>query len=552
MLNSSKSTFLQIAVFFIGFLLFLNVAKAQQKIEKWSRFELVLNHPNPEESFSKVKISARFYNTDTCFVVPGFYDGNNQYKIRFMPNETGPWSYTTTCNIPALNNKKGIFECVEACGNNHGMVKVSNTYNFKYADDKQYYPFGTTAYAWTHMSQGIQEMTLNTLKNSGFNKVRMCVFPKNYDLVKEEPEIYPYLIKEIKKDTTGKEIKVWDFDRFNPLFFQHLEKRIDDLCKLGIEADLILFHPYDKGRWGFDAMSNDLNIRYINYVTARLSSFRNVWWSIANEWDLVKTKTNDDWDLLSKNVATSDPYRHLCSIHGSTAIYYEYWKPEFTHVSIQDEAPVMNWGAAALLRNAYYKPIIYDEVGYEGNLKSRWGRYSPEEMTYLVWMGVIAGTYVTHGESYMFKNNTDTIFWAKGGAFKGTSWRRIAFLRKIVEEGPGPLKLSDVSRDNRTSSAGNGYYIIYFGKEMNDSWLFNLPVKNSPWEKVKSGARFKVEVIDTWDMTIQTYPETFETTPENDYRVYDKDFKKVRLPLKPYIALRITQISNENSSKKSN
>ena len=57
------------------------------------------------------------------------------------------------------------------------------------------------------------------------------------------------------------------------LFFQHLEKRIDQLNRLGIEADLILFHPYDKGRWGFDAMSNEVNVRYIKYITARLASF---------------------------------------------------------------------------------------------------------------------------------------------------------------------------------------------------------------------------------------------------------------------------------------
>lgn len=69
--------------------------------------------------------------------------------------------------------------------------------------------------------------------------------------------------------------------------FQHLEKRIDQLNRLGIEADLILFHPYDKGRWGFDAMSNEVNVRYIKYITARLASFRNVWWSMANEWDYV-------------------------------------------------------------------------------------------------------------------------------------------------------------------------------------------------------------------------------------------------------------------------
>jgi hypothetical protein len=543
MLISGKSRLFTKAVLCFGFLFLLNVADAQQKIEKWSRFELVFNHPNPKESFSNVNLTARFFNKDTSFVVPGFYDGKNQYKIRFMPNETGNWSYSTTSNIPALNRQKGSFECIASSGNNHGMVKVSDTYNFKYAGGKQYYPFGTTAYAWNHMGCKLQETTLNSLKNAGFNKVRMCVFPKNYDLVKEEPEIYPYQIRETRKDAKGNEIKVWDFDRFNPAFFQRLEEQIDALGQLGIEADLILFHPYDKGRWGFDAMPNETNIRYINYLTARLASFRNVWWSIANEWDLVKSKTHADWELLSKTVSQADPYGHLCSIHGSTAKYFEYWEPWFTHVSIQDESPVMNWGAASILRCAYYKPVIYDEVGYEGNLKQRWGRYSPEEMTYLVWMGVIAGTYVTHGESYLFKDQTDTIFWAKGGVFKGTSWKRIAFLRSLVEQCPNPLQLADLGRDHRTSTAGNGYYLLYFGKEINDSWQFNLPAKNAGYEKPKPGTRFQVEIIDTWEMKIRKCPLTFELTDVNDYRVYDKEMKKVRLPLKPYIALRITQIS---------
>ena len=287
-----------------------------------------------------------------------------------------------------------------------------------------------------------------------------------------------------------------------------------------------------------------VNFKYLQYIIARLGSFRNVWWSIANEWDLVKYKTHDEWIALSKAVAEEDPYHHLESIHGSTAKYIEYWLPYFSHVSIQDEAPVLNWGAAVILRNAYYKPIVYDEVGYEGNLVSRWGRYSGEEMTYLMWMGAIGGTYVTHGESYMFKDETDTIFWAKGGKFKGTSWKRVAFLRKILAEGPGPLEPSDVSRDFKTASGGNGHYIIYFGKEINENWFFNLPQKNGSFARLSAGKKYKVEIIDTWDMTITAVNEIFETAPVDDYRLYDKARKKIWLPLKPYLALRVTEISN--------
>lgn len=526
------------------FILVTTTSYAQQQVQQWNRYEVVLKHVYNGNAFSNVKFTGKFTSKDTTYYVDGFYDGDNTFKIRFMPEKIGKWSYVTSSNVKQLNNKKGSFECVTASGNNHGIVRVSNTYNFKYADGKHFYPVGTTAYAWNHMGKQLQETTLQTLKNSGFNKVRMCVFPKDYNLVKEEPEIYPFISTGTEKGPNGKERKAWDFTTFNPEFFRLLESQINELDKLGIEADLILFHPYDKGRWGFDSLSMDVNSKYIKYITARLSSFKNVWWSMANEYDLVKYKTDDDWLKLSRAVYKADPYRHLLSIHGSTGKYFEYWLPEFTHVSIQDEGPVTHWGAAVLLRNAYYKPIIYDEVGYEGNLASRWGRYSGEEMNHLMWMGVIGGTYVTHGESYMFKDATDTIFWAKGGMFKGTSWKRAGFLRRILEEGQGPLEQSDASRDFKTASSGNGHYIIYFGKEINDDWFFNLPQKNGSFDRLVSGKKFKVEIIDTWGMTVTPVAGIFQTSPVNDYRLYDINMKKIRLPAKPYLALRVTEIIN--------
>lgn len=514
-----------------------SMAFGQSKIEQWQRFEIAFQYTAKGNSFLDVNLTAVLKGKDTTYTVSGFYEGNNTFKIRFMPEKIGTWTYTTQSNIAELNNKKGSFECVKATNDNHGIVRVNDVYNFKYADGKQYYPVGTTAYAWNHMRKDVQELTLKSLENSGFNKLRMCVFPKDYNLVKEEPEIYPFLSKGMENGR-----KSWDLTTFNPAFFQGLEKQIDALDKLGIQADLILFHPYDKGRWGFDSLPMDVNVRYIKYIVARLSSFKNVWWSMANEYDYVKYKTHDDWLTLSKAVKAADPYHHLLSIHGSSGKYFEYWLPEFTHVSIQDEGPVLNWGAAVLLRNAYYKPIIYDEVGYEGNLTSRWGRYSGEEMTRLMWMGIIGGTYVTHGESYMFKDTRDTIFWAKGGEFKGTSWKRAGFLRQILEASPAPFEMADGGRDFKTATAGNGYYIVYFGKEINENWLFNLPLKNGTFDKLKAGKKFKVEIIDTWDMTITLVAGVFETAAPNDYRLYDKDLKKVWLPMKPYIALRITEI----------
>ena len=64
------------------------------------------------------------------------------------------------------------------------------------------------------------------------------------------------------------------------------------LMNLGIEADLIVMHPYD--RWGFSMMKAEDDNRYWKYVLARFSAYRNVWWSLANEYDLMHEKTLSD------------------------------------------------------------------------------------------------------------------------------------------------------------------------------------------------------------------------------------------------------------------
>src|SRR5262245_60525722 len=96
----------------------------------------------------------------------------------------------------------------------------------------------------------------------------MCVFPKRYTYNQNEPLLYPF---------AGAPLRAWDFTRFNPPFFRHLEKRVGQLRDLGIEANLILFHPYDKGHWGFDRMEPAADDRYLRYLIARLAAYRNVW-----------------------------------------------------------------------------------------------------------------------------------------------------------------------------------------------------------------------------------------------------------------------------------
>ena len=507
--------------------IFATAAESPQ-VEQWGRFELNLSGPASGNPFLEVELTARFTQGNHTINVTGFYDGEGQYRVRFMPEKTGEWRYVTRSNRPDLDGKSGTVIVTPPSAKNHGPVRVAHTYHFAYADGTPFRQLGTTAYVWTHQGHALEEQTLRTLAAAPFNKIRFCVFPKNYDWNQNEPPTYPF---------AGTPPTSWDFTRFNPAHFQHLEKRIAQLSELGIEADLILFHPYDKGRWGFDRMDAASDDRYLRYIVARLAAYRNVWWSLANEYDFMKEKTESDWDRFGLIVQASDPYAHLRSIHNGTLIY-NHNQPWVTHASIQNGSAVEEPGRAELYRDTYRKPVVYDEVKYEGDIPRRWGNLSAEEMVFRFWNGHIAGTYVGHGETYLHPAD-DVIWWAKGGSLRGESPARLAFLREVMADGPTEgINPIDKWQDPRFGGQPGEYYLLYFGKARPTAWRFELN-KN----KLSDGLTFKIEILDTWAMTVTPVPGTFVTKKKDDYTFEDATGRVVTLPGKPYLALRIRRVN---------
>ena len=497
----------------VAILLSFNLTFAQAQIEKWEIFELTIMGSEDGNPFTDIKLSATFLNQRDTFLVDGFYDGSGVYKIRFMPDKTGEWKYFTQSNNTKLDNLTGSFICIDEKADNSGPVRVKNTFHFQYANGKPFLPMGTTSYAWVHQPDSVQKQSLQTLKNSPFNKIRMTVLPKYYSFNKREPQSYPF-----EKDNSGN----WDFRKFNPAFFRNIENRIQDLKDLGIEADLILFHPYDKGHWGFDRMGQDANQLYLEYIIARFSAYRNVWWSMANEYDLMTNMSIDDWEVLFQVVEKKDPYGKLTSIHnGEINKFYDYNKPYITHVSLQYPGVEQ-----ALEWKQYNKPVINDECEYEGNLWFPWGNLTAEEFVHRAWIGYVYGIYVGHGETY-YNDNTEYIWWSHGGVLKGKSPERLSFLKKIMyETSPdGIMEFDEGSWLWKRFPGGKSSdaYIYYFGDRQPAIWNFY---------QGDEGVEYRAEVIDTWNMTTEEIEGRF-TKGES-----------IPLPQKPRLALRIWEINS--------
>lgn len=495
-----------------------------QKVELWGVFEISLEGSSDGNSYMDNTLNAIFANGSETISVPGFYDGNGIYKIRFSPDELGPWKYITQSNLPELDKQKGSFKCIEPTGNNHGPLKIVNTYYLEYADGTPFYSVGTTAYQWTSVKQSIQEQTIRTLAESPFNKIRMCVFPKHYSYGNDvEPWMLPYQKKEDKNDPTQP----------NYAFFQNFDKRVAQLMEMGIQADVILFHPYDV--WGYYKMGDEMNEKYVRYMIARLSAYRNVWWSLANEWDVPRIKEAIDWEGIGTLLQKEDPHQRFRGIHNwyyDESHFYDHTRPWVTHVSAQ----TYFFFNAIKWREKYQKPLLIDEMRYEGDVASSWGNMNGKEMTSYFWKAGLSGAYGTHGDT--FKNDSDTLtevrWWAKGGTLPGKSPARIAFFKKIMEEAPVsemipeieslsglsvPETIPDKSDSELIENLNNNIYTLSKAGE------YYLAYTSDSAQTIKlnlaGDKKYSFELIDTWNMKIESLnsvsPGEFEYTTTNPF-----------------------------------
>lgn len=470
--------------------------------------------------FTEVQFYAEFADEgDNVQRVDGFYDGEDTWRIRYMPQKEGVWHFLTHSNIRKLDNKNGSFVCTGKADNNHGPVEVLEQFYFSHRDGTIHHSYGTTCYVWIYQSLLCQEQTVKTLASAPFNKLRMCVFPKwyehNYDKI---PDLFPY---------EGSVEKGFDYERPNPAFFKLLDRRVKQLAQMGIQADIILFHPYEREEWAFNWMTDVQDEIYLRYIIARLGAFHNVWWSLANEWDLFvyqsksgEKQKKEYWNKLGNLVRKLDKYSHLRSIHNCMTMY-DHSEDWITHASIQRTDYYRTTENTDLWRKEWGKPIVVDECAYEGNIDHTWGNISGEELTRRFWEGTIRGGYVGHSETYTCPE--DILWWSHGGILKGSSVSRIAYLKKIMGEYPEyRISLLADFGDVLCGGVEKEYYLFYYSFFQPSLGHMCIPKEYE----------YCAEVIDTWNMTREYLPETY--SGDITIQLLSKPYMLVRFVRKEY------------------
>ena len=282
-------------------------------------------------------------------------------------------------------------------------------------------------------------------------------------------------------------------------------------------------------------MSDAEDDRYLRYCIARLSAFRNVWWSLANEYDFMTdrpaghrgNKQGEDWDRFFAILQHEDPHQRLRGIHNGSK-WYDHTRDWVTHASLQTSD--MNGGVR--FREKYRKPVIYDECKYEGNIPQGWGNLTAQEMTQRFWLGTLSGCYVGHGETY--RHPEDILWWSKGGVLHGESPQRIQWLKDLLAEAPPFHELQPLGDDQgRFVLAKPGaYYLVYC-------------VNARPQTVELAGERpYKLDTIDPWAMTVASAgtarPGAFTVHPARADTVFRLTPYRAGEPLRPEVRIEAT------------
>ena len=235
--------------------------------------------------------------------IHGFWDGGRQWKIRFMPDEKGPWTFETFCSDTSntgLHGVRGSFACTE---NNselalyrHGPVTVEKgNYHMNHRDGTPFFWLGCTAWngglkstpeEWEHYLEQRARLGYNVIQLVG-TQWRGC--DQNSQ-------------GQVAFGGSGR-IKL------NPDFFQHFDGKMDRINAHGHMAGLVLLWalPFGSGMElspGYYLPDREA-ILLARYMVARYGA-HHVTWLLGGDgkyWDELE----DRWKYIGQEVFRDKP-----------------------------------------------------------------------------------------------------------------------------------------------------------------------------------------------------------------------------------------------------
>ncbi|MBR6765101.1 MAG: DUF4038 domain-containing protein, partial [Clostridia bacterium] len=285
----------------------------------FTRCEIILHSTKSYDNpFMDVNIDAVFTHEDgTVIAIPGFWNGDNEWKVRFASEKAGVWNYSVTCTDnenPSLFDKGTVTVQAAAPKNEleaHGYVTLRKGDRYlSYLDGKPFFYL-----ADTHWQMPDYEH-LNECNYPG------CTCGSQFkhlvdDRVKKGFTVYQTYFDSANSDGGGNErLHLWWQDRFTKINPQAFNETMD----------IMMEYLADKGitvAMGFGVHSSTINafgqkaeplLMFARYCVARYACYPVVWIT-AQEINIGGPKGFEIYRQVGALVGELDGFKRPNSAH---------------------------------------------------------------------------------------------------------------------------------------------------------------------------------------------------------------------------------------------
>lgn len=399
----------------------VGVEESSESVEAYDKFELVVDldaeYDNPFDH-REVALDARFTGPDGSeFLVPGFWDARDSWRLRFTPPAVGEWGYQVTVidHRGTSTPLEGSFDVVD--GDRRGWLRIGSDIDPSYSPRYLAYSDGTPWYGRGHADL---DMALGGPDPDGGLRL--------FNLMPERGENFV-----MWWPTWGSSFIQADYSSYSPAQLEVIDYVLEEAEATDATVTFTVWthqylrtgnHPWGDARWRHNGFSLLTDIdgffvdeeslawqeNYYRYVIARYAHSPAIamWQTITEINGTESYEQTDPWhETVNRYFQENDPYRHPTTATMSgwvdwpeghavmdmpqVHLYHELRDP------IEFGAQVADWTILMWEREA--KPNWIGEYGLEGQ------QHYPELMHHANWAALASGAALTPTE------------WNDGGAF---------------------------------------------------------------------------------------------------------------------------------------
>ncbi len=300
----------------------------------------------------------------------GFWDGGAVWRIRFMADEQGRWSYRTSSepSVPGLDQQSGSWECRGRSRRTrflqHGPLTVSADRRYlQHRDGTPFFWMADTA--WNGALLSTAEDWRAYLRDRAAKHFSAIQF------VATAPWRTAPTDAEGQTAFTGTDPVI-----LQPRFFQRLDERIRDICEQGLLPVPVMLWAIRGEENPGASLSEPQALRVLQYLTARYGAYPLVWIPAG---DATYTgPVAERWQRLGRALFGRGAHAPVVMHPGGMqwpwdAFRAESWVDLFGYQSGHgDDAKTLAWihsgPAAAGWMEEPVRPILNLEPPYEGHL----------------------------------------------------------------------------------------------------------------------------------------------------------------------------------------